>query len=98
LQIAEAETFMKDIFVPRVASAGVSEVAAIVLEADPDGSRSIGRAICQYVAKMKPDALGVMKTSKSAMDRMFVGSVTKYCAVHSPAPVVIVPGGGSSSS
>jgi len=62
-----------------------------MLHTDGDSSSSIGAAICGFVENHKPAALVMMKENKSGFTRFFVGSVTKYCAVHSTVPVVIVP-------
>lgn len=83
---------MKDHFIPRAAKKG-AQVVAHVLHSDSDGSSNIGSAICQYADDTKPAALVLMRENKSAVSRFFLGSVTKYCAVHSPVPVVIVPAG-----
>ena len=49
------------------------------------------QAICNYVAKQQPAALVLMRANKGALTRFFMGSVSGYCAVHSPAPVIVVP-------
>lgn len=90
LQVAASKLFLEKVFIPKASAAG-AEVTATMLHSDPDGSSNIGKAICAYVEKHKPAALVVMKQNKSAVARLFVGSVTKYCAIHSCAPVIIVP-------
>ncbi len=81
---------MTRFFIPKASSAG-AEVIATMLHSDPDGSNDIGAAICNYVEKHKPVALLMMKHSKSALARFFLGSVTRYCAIHCHASVIIVP-------
>ena len=81
---------MDSFFIPKASSAG-AEVIVTMLHSDPDGSNDIGAAICNYAEKHKPVALLMMKHNKSALTRIFLGSVTRYCAIHCHTPVVIVP-------
>ncbi|CAL8465724.1 g5260 [Coccomyxa elongata] len=71
-------------------SAGAEAVAEVV-EAKGDNSKQIGAAICDYAGKAKADAVMLMRHTKKTVTRIFMGSVTHYCAVHSPTPVIIVP-------
>lgn len=66
---------------------------ATVLHSALDDSGSVGNTICDYVEKHKPSVLVMAKENKSAVARFFVGSVIRYCSVHSKVPVVIVPPG-----
>ncbi|CAL5224355.1 g7029 [Coccomyxa viridis] len=86
----DSQTFLVDIFGLQAASGG-AEVATTMLHIHGDGSSAIGAAICQYVEKHQPAALAMMKQNKSGFTRAFVGSVTRYCAVHSRMPVIIIP-------
>ena len=81
---------MNDVFLPRASAAGACATATIE-HCDSDGSSVIGEAICEFVQHRKPTALVLMKQSKSALARFFVGSVTKYCAANCHVPVIIVP-------
>jgi nucleotide-binding universal stress UspA family protein len=90
--MAETEHFLHKVFEPK-ASANGAEVISHVINARSDSSGVIGGAICNYVEKHKPAALIMMRQNKSAMTTFFVGSVTKHCAVHCPAPVIVVPQG-----
>lgn len=90
LQDDASQEFMTRFCIPKASSAG-AEVVATMLHSDPDGSNDIGAAICNYVEKHKPVALLMMKHSKSALARFFLGSVTRYCAIHCHASVIIVP-------
>lgn len=90
LQLDATNKFMHEVFAPKAKSAG-AEAFAVIVETDGDSSSHIGKAICEYAEKVKADALVMMRQNKSAMARFFLGSVTRYCAVHSPTPVVIVP-------
>ena len=91
MQVALAEEYMNKVFVPRAASGGASEVVATILQSDPDGSRSIARAICKHVEERNADALVLMRQRKSSINRILLGSVTEYSAKHSRKPVIIVP-------
>ncbi|CAL8469895.1 g9437 [Coccomyxa elongata] len=85
------EKIMDEVFVPRAKSSG-AEVVAKMVHCSPDGTSSdIGAAICEYVEQTKPAALVLMKENKGAIERIFVGSVTKYCATHCRSPLIIVP-------
>jgi nucleotide-binding universal stress UspA family protein len=90
VQIAASEEFLNRIFIPK-ASEGGATVTATLLHSESDGSNAIGAAICDFMDKHKPAAVLLMKQNKSAVCRLFVGSVTKYCASHCHAPVIIVP-------
>ncbi len=90
MQTAASEDFVKEHFLPK-AKAGGAKVTATLLHTFPDGSTSIGNAICEFAEKTNPAALVLMKQQKSALQRFFLGSVTKHCAVHSSVPVIIVP-------
>lgn len=81
---------MARFLIPKASSAGAKVVTAM-LHSDLDGSNNIGAAICGYVEKHKPVALLMMKHNKSALTRFFMGSVTRYCAVHCFTSVIIVP-------
>ena len=41
--------------------------------------------------QVRPAALVVMRENKNSITRFFMGSVSRYCAVHSTVPVIIVP-------
>ena len=41
--------------------------------------------------QVQPAALVIMRQNKNALSRFFIGSVSRYCAVHSAAPVIVVP-------
>ncbi len=90
VQEVDTQTFLLDIFKPQAASGG-AEVGTVMLRINGDGSSAVGAAICQFVEKHQPAALAMMKENKSGFTRFFVGSVTRYCAVHSHVPVIIVP-------
>ncbi|CAL8469894.1 g9436 [Coccomyxa elongata] len=77
-------------FAEKAKSAG-AEAYAVVVETDSNSTISAGPALCDYAWKVKADALILMRRNKSAVSRFFMGSVTRYCAVHSPVPVLIVP-------
>ncbi|CAL8469883.1 g9425 [Coccomyxa elongata] len=83
--------FMDEVFAPKARSAG-ADILPMVLTVDSDSSSDIGAAICEYAESVNADALIMMRQNKSAISRFFMGSVTRYCAVHSAAPVTIVPG------
>ncbi|BDA43910.1 hypothetical protein COCOBI_05-0930 [Coccomyxa sp. Obi] len=85
-----SQKFMEDVFAERAKSAG-AEAYAVVVETDSDSTISVGPALCKYAWEVKADALILMRQNKSAVSRFFMGSVTRYCAVHSPVPVLIVP-------
>lgn len=87
MQVAASGHFMHEVFAPRAQSAG-AEVLAVVVETSTNSS---GAVICEYAQKVKADILVLMRSNKSAVGRFFMGSVTKYCAIHSSIPVVIVP-------
>ncbi len=89
-QMEATNKFMHEVFAPKAKSAG-AEAYAVIVETDGDSSSHIGKAMCEYAEKVKADALVMMRQNKSAVARFFMGSVTRYCAVHSPTPVVIVP-------
>ncbi|BDA51492.1 2-hydroxyacid dehydrogenase homolog 2 [Coccomyxa sp. Obi] len=80
---AASNKFLKEVFVPKAKSAG-ADVFAMVLPVDSDSSSQIGAAICEYADKTKADALIMMRQNKSAVERFFMGSVSRYCAVNSP--------------
>ncbi|BDA43893.1 hypothetical protein COCOBI_05-0760 [Coccomyxa sp. Obi] len=82
--------FLDEVFASKAKSAG-AEVFAVVATVESDSSSDIGVAICTYTEKTKADALILMRQNKSTISRFFLGSVTKYCAIHSPVPVIIVP-------
>jgi nucleotide-binding universal stress UspA family protein len=88
--MAATDHFLHKVFEP-AASANGAEVVSQVIIASSDASNDVGRAICQHVEKLKPAALVMMRQNKSTMTILFMGSVTQYCAVHSPAPVTILP-------
>ncbi|BDA51516.1 hypothetical protein COCOBI_19-0710 [Coccomyxa sp. Obi] len=82
--------YMQDLYLPKARLAG-AEALVEVVEAKGDNSKQIGAAICEYAEKANADALVLMRQTKSPVTRIFMGSVTHYCAVHSPIPVIIVP-------
>ncbi|CAL8465662.1 g5198 [Coccomyxa elongata] len=86
--------FMEDIFAPRVRMAGV-DFFKVVLDAISDSSSHIGAALCEYAEKIEAAALIAMRRNKSHVSRFFIGSVTRYCALHSPTPFVIVASSAS---
>ncbi len=90
LQRAASVKFMQDTFLPRTRSAGVEAMAEVV-EAKGDNRKQIGEAICVYAENAKADTVVLMRRTKKPVTRIFMGSVTHYCAVHSPTPVIIVP-------
>ena len=90
MQAATSKTFLQDFFKPQAASGG-AEVATTLLHIENDGSCAIGAAICRFAEEQRPAALAMMKENKSAFTRVFVGSVTRYCAVRSRVPVIIIP-------
>ncbi|CAL8469893.1 g9435 [Coccomyxa elongata] len=87
---AASNKIMDAVFIPKAKSAG-AEACATVLKVESDSSSHIGTAICDYAEKVKAVALILMRQNKSAVSRFFMGSVTKFCAVHSTIPVIIVP-------
>ena len=90
MQLATTTEFMHKVFIPKAAANG-AEVEATVLTSGPDSPSAIGEAICGYIEKTNPFALVIMRQNKGALSRFFMGSVSRYCAVHSAAPVIIVP-------
>ena len=90
MQEFTSDKFLKQVFQPQAASGG-AEVATTMLRIDGDGSSAIGAAICHFVEERQPTALAMMKENKSGITRFFMGSVTRYCAVHSCVPVIIIP-------
>ncbi len=90
LQDDASQEFMARFLIPKASSAG-AKVITTMLHSDPDSSNDIAAAICGYVKKHKPAALLMMKHNKSALTRFFLGSVTRYCAIHCHTSVIIVP-------
>jgi nucleotide-binding universal stress UspA family protein len=90
LQTASYQEFMSKVFLPKASSSG-AQVVAHVLHCYNDGASDIGAAICDFVETNQPSAVVLMRKNKSPVISFFMGSVTKYCATHSQAPVVIVP-------
>ncbi|BDA43897.1 hypothetical protein COCOBI_05-0800 [Coccomyxa sp. Obi] len=89
-QIDATNKFMHEVFVPKAQSAGANAFAVIV-QTDCDSSSHIGAAICECAKKIRADALVMMRQNRSAVARFFMGSITRYCALHSPTPVLVVP-------
>ncbi|BDA43067.1 hypothetical protein COCOBI_04-0770 [Coccomyxa sp. Obi] len=87
---AASEEALKESFIPKAKADG-RKVEATILHASPEGSNAIGAAICDFAEKQNPAAMLLMKQQKSPVVQFFLGSVTKYCAVHSTVPVIIVP-------
>ncbi|CAL8465653.1 g5189 [Coccomyxa elongata] len=88
--IAATKKFLEDAFVSKAKSADTEAIGEVV-EINGDSSKQIGEAICEHAEKVKADTLVLMRQNKSTVTRFFLGSVTRYCAVHSPTPVAIVP-------
>ncbi|BDA43892.1 hypothetical protein COCOBI_05-0750 [Coccomyxa sp. Obi] len=88
---AAAEKVLEKVFAPKAGSAG-APVLTMTIEVASDSSSHIGAAICEYAEKVKADALVLMRHNKTTIGRILLGSVTRHCAVHSPVPVIIVPG------
>ncbi len=66
------------------------QVVSTIVECDPDGSRTIGKAICEYLDKIPADSVVLMKKQRNIVERVFQGSVTAYCAAHSHVTAIIV--------
>ncbi|BDA51491.1 hypothetical protein COCOBI_19-0460 [Coccomyxa sp. Obi] len=88
--ICATQKFLEEVFVSKAKSAG-AEAFGEVVEINGDSSKQIGEAICAHAEKVKADAMVLMRQNKSGVTRFFMGSVTRYCAVHSPTPVAVVP-------
>lgn len=54
--------------------------------------------ICEAVENLNADLVVMGSRSFGPIKRMFLGSVSNYCANHAPCPVVIIKGNGTSSS
>jgi nucleotide-binding universal stress UspA family protein len=89
-QTEASEEFMERVFVPK-AAAGGAQVVPHVVYCDGEGASNVGEAICGFVETNKPSALVVMRENKSPIVKFLLGSVTRFCATHSRAPVVVVP-------
>ena len=87
---ATTTEFMQRVFIPKAAANG-TKVEATVLTSDSDSTSAIGEAICGYIEKKKPFTLVIMRQNRNALSRWFMGFISRYCAVHSAAPVIIVP-------
>ncbi|BDA51588.1 hypothetical protein COCOBI_19-1440 [Coccomyxa sp. Obi] len=72
---------MQELYLPKARSAG-AEALVEVVEAKGDSSKQTGAAICEYAEKANADALVLMRQTKSPVTRIFMGSVTHYCAIH----------------
>ena len=90
MQVVNSKTFLKQVFRPQAASGG-AEVITTMLHIVGDGSSAVGHAICHFAEEHQAAALAMMKENKSSFTKFFVGSVTRYCAVHSRVPVIIIP-------
>ncbi|BDA43905.1 hypothetical protein COCOBI_05-0880 [Coccomyxa sp. Obi] len=66
------------------------QVFSTVLECEPDGSRAIGKAICEYLNGIPADSVVLMKKHRNIVEKVFLGSVSAYCAAHSHVTVIIV--------
>ncbi|CAL8465652.1 g5188 [Coccomyxa elongata] len=88
---AVSNKFMEEVFVSKARSAGICVLGIVLKISSSNSSGHIGAAICEYAEKNKGNALIMMRNNKSSMERFFMGSVTRYCAVHSPIPVIVVP-------
>ncbi len=91
MQNAAAEEILEKVFAPKAGSAGAM-VVTMKIEVASDSSSHTGAAICKYAEKVKAHALLLMRHNKSTLRRILLGSVTRHCAIHSPVPVIIVPG------
>lgn len=90
LQEATSKSFLHSALLYLACSAGAA-VKFTMLQNHSDSSSHVGALICKFAAKNDPSALIMMRARKSSVTRLFVGSVTTYCAVHSLSPVIIVP-------
>ena len=88
-QAATSVHFLEQVSVPAGLFTGCnSDALLLVAEADP--STSIALTICPYMQDAKPDTLILMKQSKNALQKFFLGSVSRYCAIKSEGSVIVV--------
>ncbi|CAL5226094.1 g8910 [Coccomyxa viridis] len=90
LREATAKSFVHSRLLYLAGSAGAA-VKFTMLQNHSDSSSHVGALICNFTEKNNPSALIMMRARKSSMTRIFLGSVTTYCAVHSLSPVIIIP-------
>ena len=90
MQEVTSESFLEQVLKPQAAEGG-AEVVTATLHISGDGSFDVGAAIAQYIKTHRPAALAMMKENRSSLPKVIVGSVARYCAVHSCVPVIIIP-------
>lgn len=81
--------FIKQRVTPPLAAANIP-FEAEVIRITESGNAAIGEALCKKATKASATLMLLNRSSKIALTRFFVGSVTKYCVEHSPCPVVVI--------
>lgn len=89
LQETEAAKFLQEVVEPLLSKAGVKAVLHIV-RVPGSSAALIGEAICKQAAKHNAVFTVLTKSSKNAITKLFVGSVTRYCVEHNDSPVVVL--------
>jgi len=89
LQEAEARKFLQEVVQPRLNKVNVKVVLHIKRVLGSSTSL-IGDTICKQAAELDAAFTLLTKSSKNAITKYFVGSVTKYCVKHSQNAVVVL--------
>jgi len=89
LQDAGAAKFLQEVVEPHLSTAGIKAVLHIV-RVPGSSATLIGEAICKQAAKHDAVFTILTKSSKNAITKLFVGSVTRYCVEHNDSAVVVL--------
>eukprot|EP00884_Botryococcus_braunii_P019697 jgi/Botrbrau1/6410/Bobra.49_1s0027.1 len=89
-RIAEAQSFIKELFFPRLEAAKVPYKVEIVhFATDAD---SIGEVVANRAEHINSPAVVVARHNRGAVSEFFLGSTTKYLTHHCKQPVVVIQG------
>ncbi|KAL3135559.1 hypothetical protein ABBQ38_006038 [Trebouxia sp. C0009 RCD-2024] len=88
-QEAEARKFLQEVVQPRLSKVNLKPVLHMKRVLGSSSSL-IGETICKQAAELDAAFTLLTKSSKNAITKFFVGSVTKYCVQHSQNAVVVL--------
>ena len=57
----------------------------------PSGPDGVGSLVCARAQSLGAFLIAMASHGKSALQKLFIGSVTAYVVAHSPVPVLVLP-------
>jgi nucleotide-binding universal stress UspA family protein len=86
--VQQARDFIREFFIADANGRGIGNVHVVLVK--EARHKHVGRTVCIKAEELEASPLVLSAHHRNALEEMFLGSVSKYCAAHCKRPILLV--------